>query len=124
MKGSIVPSTSALAAFKDSLARSSPPADLAPPLVALWRAGRGEWDAAHTLAQDASSRDAAWVHAYLHRQEGDRFNAAYWYRRAGRPVADGPLEDEWEAMAATLLGDNAARCGALGDNGETASPLA
>ena len=124
MKGSIVPSASALAAFKASLARSSPPADLAPPLAALWHAGRGEWDAAHTLAQDDRSRDAAWVHAYLHRQEGDRFNAAYWYRRAGRTVAEGPLEDEWQAMAATLLDDGLLDDGALDDNGETAPPLA
>ena len=92
-----------LADFKASLASASPPADIAPALAALWRAGRGEWNAAHAIAQDDPSRAAAWVHAYLHRQEGDRFNAAYWYRQAAQTVADGSLESEWEAITTTLL---------------------
>ena len=96
---------STLAEFRASLAQASPPAEIAPPLAALWRAGRGEWDAAHAIAQDETSRAAAWVHAYLHRQEGDRFNAAYWYRRAGQPVADGSLDKEWDAITAALLRD-------------------
>ncbi len=91
-------------AFSATLAAASPPEGLAAPLAALWWAGRGDWDQAHALAQDDASRDAAWVHAHLHRREGDEGNARYWYRRAGRPAATGPLEAEWRAMAAALLG--------------------
>lgn len=79
------------------------PVHLAPPLRALWHDARGQWDHAHHIAQDVDDADGAWVHAYLHRKEGDIGNARYWYRRAGRPEASGPLEDEWAAIAAALL---------------------
>ena len=84
---------------------AAPPAGLAPPLAALWWDRRGDWDRAHAAAaDDEEGRDAAWVHAYLHRREGDAANALYWYRRAGRPVASSSLEAEWDAIAAALLG--------------------
>ena len=89
--------------LKGSPADSAPSPALPAPLAALWWAHRGGWDAAHTLVQDDPGRDAAWVHAYLHRREGDAGNAAYWYRRAGRVAAHGSLETEWEAIAAALL---------------------
>ena len=89
--------------FRESLAGTSPPAGLAPPVAALWQAAKGDWDGAHRLVQDESSNDAAWVHAYLHRVEGDLGNAGYWYRRAGKPVAKGSLDEEWGAIAAALL---------------------
>ena len=55
-------------------------------------------------ARSAGVRPAgAWVHAYLHRKEGDLANADYWYRRAGQPACDGPLDDEWAAIVETLL---------------------
>ena len=92
-----------LKAFRDSLAGAAPPAELAAPVQALWRASKGDWDGAHALVQDEASAEAAWVHAYLHRVEGDLGNAGYWYRRAGKPVAEGRLEEEWEAIAGTLL---------------------
>ena len=92
-----------LAAFRASLAHDEPPAGLSPALHALWEDGRGRWDAAHDLLQGHDAGDGAWVHAYLHRKEGDLGNAAYWYRRAGRPVASGTLDDEWEAIARALL---------------------
>ena len=83
----------------------APPAGLAPPLGALWWDRRGDWDRAHAaVAEDAQGRDAAWVHAYLHRREGDAGNALYWYRRAGRPAASAPLAAEWDEIAAALLG--------------------
>jgi hypothetical protein len=83
----------------------TPPPDSAPALArALWHDAVGEWDAAHRIAQDIESPDGAWVHAYLHRKEGDAGNAGYWYRRAGRPLASGSLDDEWRAIAAALLG--------------------
>jgi hypothetical protein len=73
-------------------------------LRALWWAAKGNWDAAHKIAQDEDDKDSAWVHAYLHRVEGDLGNAGYWYRLAGKPVATGSLETEWEGMVAALLG--------------------
>ena len=93
-----------MADFKASLADAAPAPDFEPPLAALWWAAKGDWDAAHKLVQDQSSADAAWVHAYLHRVEGDLGNAGYWYRRAGKPVATGSVETEWEQMVSALLG--------------------
>ena len=72
-------------------------------LQSLWWAAKGEWDKSHALVQGDACREAAWVHAYLHRVEGDAANAAYWYRRAGEPVCALGLEDEWRAIAAALL---------------------
>ena len=92
-----------LAELRDSLARSKPPAGLEASLEALWHDARGDWDRAHRIAMDAKGRDAAWVHAYLHRKEGDLDNARYWYRKAKRPEATGALENEWAAIAAALL---------------------
>lgn len=90
-------------AFTNALDADAPPADLSPALQALWYDAQGDWDRAHHLAQDDPSADGAWVHAYLHRKEGDLGNAGYWYRRAGRPRFTGSLDDEWEAIAAALL---------------------
>ena len=89
--------------FHDSLADANPPEGFDPARQALWWAGKGDWDRAHALAQDEAGRDAAWVHAHLHRREGDETNARYWYARAGRPAATGALDEEWRAMAAALL---------------------
>jgi hypothetical protein len=93
-----------LAEFRGTLSAARPPAGLGKPLEALWHAGRGDWERAHRIVMSARSRDAAWVHAYLHRQEGDRDNARYWYRQAKRPGATGALEAEWAAIAAEILG--------------------
>ncbi len=73
-------------------------------LLALWWDGRGEWGKAHEIAQEVAGADGAWVHAYLHRKEGDVGNAGYWYRRAGRDVARGDLKVEWETMVREMLG--------------------
>ena len=82
-------------------------ADLDAALQALWWDARGDWDRAHTEAQRADSPAGDWVHAYLHRKEGDLGNAGYWYARAGQPAqpAGASLEAEWEAIARVLLGD-------------------
>jgi hypothetical protein len=82
---------------------ASEPAGLTPPLRALWYDGRGDWGTAHRIAQDDDSRNAAWVHAYLHRKEGDISNARYWYARAGRTAHPGTLEEEWQEIVRTLL---------------------
>ena len=92
-----------LAEFCASLAAPEPPPGLAPALAALWRDARGDWDGAHNLAQADEGGDGAWVHAYLHRKEGDAGNAAYWYRRAGKPVARTTLAQEWDEIAKALL---------------------
>jgi hypothetical protein len=92
-----------LAEFRASVAQSAPPAGLAPPLAALWWAAKGDWDKAHKLAQDDEGADAAWVHAYLHRVEGDLPNARYWYGAARKPEATGALESEWTAIVTALL---------------------
>jgi hypothetical protein len=94
-----------LTTFKATLEGNAPPRDLGPALEALWHEARGDWDAAHALAQDAAGAAGAWVHAYLHRKEGDASNAAYWYARAGRPVARGAFETEWASIAEALLRD-------------------
>ena len=84
---------------------AAPRAELSPALKALWHDARGDWESAHGCAQDDHSRDGSWVHAYLHRKEGDRGNAGYWYSRAGRtlPANTVSLEDEWAAIARDLL---------------------
>jgi hypothetical protein len=96
-----------MADFKASLSAPAPAPGLNPPLTALWWAAKGNGDQAHRIVQDETSADAAWVHAYLHRVEGDLGNAGYWYRQAGKPVATGSLESEWEVMVAALLGVDA-----------------
>ncbi|UOQ53175.1 hypothetical protein [Hymenobacter cellulosivorans] len=91
--------------FVASLSQSQPPTGISAVLRGLWHAGRQEWNLAHQIAQ-ANDQDAwhNWLHAYLHRQEGDLGNAAYWYRRAGRPVYSGPLVQEWEDMVRAQSG--------------------
>jgi hypothetical protein len=81
----------------------NPAADLGPLLRALWYDARGDWNKAHELAQEVESRDGAWVHAYLHRKEGDPDNARYWYRRAGRAESGATLPAEWDEIARALL---------------------
>ena len=91
-----------LSEFKRSLAKAKPPLGLAPALAALWWAGKDEWEKAHTIVMDESGKDCAWVHAYLHRVEGDLGNAGYWYRQAGQPIAKDGLEAEWERIVSAL----------------------
>lgn len=88
--------------FKASIEDAAPPA-VSPLLRALWHDAKGNWDAAHALAQDIDDETGAWVHAYLHRKEGDEGNAGYWYRRAGRLHSRASLEAEWVEIAAALL---------------------
>ena len=92
------------AAFKRSLTRPRPPAQMETALVALWWAGKNEWSKAHDAAMAGEGPGCAWVHAYLHRMEGDLENARYWYQRAQKRPATGPLEAELAAIAADLLG--------------------
>ena len=92
-----------LQAFEESLKRPSPPKGLSRVLEALWHERRGNWDRAHQIAQDIAAPEGAWVHAYLHRREGDQSNAEYWYGQAGKPITRGNLDEEWRAMVEALL---------------------
>lgn len=84
----------------------NPPPDLPAVAEALWYARAGNWDAAHDLCQKVPGASGAWIHAWLHREEGDIGNAGYWYARADRkmPAAGTTLEEEWVAMAKELIG--------------------
>ncbi len=93
-----------LDAFERSFGEATPPGGLPPLLVALWLEARGEWHRAHELAQAEDGADAAWVHAYLHRVEGDEANAGYWYARSGRSHSTAPLIEERRQIARELLG--------------------
>lgn len=91
--------------FALGLEAFEPPADWSPSARGLWHAAKGNWDTAHRIVQDEEGdRDAAWVHAHLHRVEGDLDNARYWYGQAGRPYTDQPLDEERNVIAAALLG--------------------
>ena len=92
-----------LAAFRASLAADAPRSGLGLASQALWWDAKGEWDRAHALAQADESGAGDWVHAYLHRKQGDAGNAAYWYRRAGKAAPRGSLEEEWNTIAVALL---------------------
>lgn len=90
-------------AFAASLAQPQPPGGTSLALQSLWWDAKGDWERAHALAQEDEGPDGSWVHAYLHRREGDDANAGYWYRRARREPARGSLDDERNAMIAALL---------------------
>ena len=90
------------AEFRATLSNATPPAQISPALQALWYAAKGDWNKAHDITQPGGP-ELDWVHAYLHRVEGDLGNAGYWYRRAGKPVASVPLDDEWAALVRTFV---------------------
>ncbi len=89
--------------FKKSLSSLSPLPSLSPHLQSLWYDARGDWNKAHTIIQDLGDRNAAWIHAYLHRKEGDIANADYWYAKAGRKRPPASAGSEWEDIARALL---------------------
>ena len=92
-----------LETFRASTTDDKPPKELSIPLEAMWYQGKGDWEEAHRIAQSQNNPSVSWVHAHLHRVEGDLGNAAYWYRRADRPVCNSSLDDEWEEIVAELL---------------------
>jgi hypothetical protein len=94
-----------LAEFNESVnASAEPPADLSLSLQALWWDAKGDWHKAHEIAQNDLNPNASWVHAYLHRRQGDATNAAYWYAKAIKPLASGPFAPERERIVNALLG--------------------
>ncbi|MDA0578055.1 MAG: hypothetical protein O3B24_08150 [Verrucomicrobia bacterium] len=93
-----------VAEFRESVRSAAvPPAGLSEPLQALWYAAKGHWDEAHTVAQGAESRDGSWIHAHLHREEGDQGNAEYWYARAGKPVSSDSVAAERDLLILHFL---------------------
>ncbi len=94
-----------LSSFKESLSGNLPPQNSSVYLDALWYDAKGEWDKAHKLVQDLGDKKASWIHAYLHRREGDTGNAGYWYRRAGIEKSAVSLDKEWEEIVTALLQD-------------------
>jgi hypothetical protein len=92
-----------LARFKASLEDDAPPRGMSAALAGLWWDAKGDWTRAHESAQRQEDAVGAWVHAYLHRKEGDLENARYWYRRAAKSAPAGPLAREWEEIAEALL---------------------
>ena len=94
-----------LAAFKTSLDQDAAPDELSPVLQALWHEAKGNWKEAHRLAQSQRDQAGYWVHAYLHRVEGNNPNAGYWYQRSGKSPSSAPLRSEWEEIVSALLAD-------------------
>jgi hypothetical protein len=92
--------------FMASLQAGEPPAGVGHALTAMWYDANDNWESAHTEAQAQEDETGAWVHAYLHRVEGDPANAAYWYRRANRPVCNDSLQEEWDSIVAELVDDD------------------
>ena len=92
-----------LADFKDSLKLPQPTGEFSVQLRSLWYDGKGDWHKAHSLIDQLTDRESAWVHAYLHRKEGDIWNADYWYRKAGQARPDLSVDEEWEQLVLHFL---------------------
>lgn len=92
-----------LPSFKESIANNTLPSSLPVYLQALWFDATGNWEEAHRLVQDMAGEKAAWIHAYLHRKEGDIWNADYWYSKAGKKRPSTSLEAEWENLVCSFL---------------------
>jgi hypothetical protein len=90
--------------FQTSTANDQPNPNLSPIFQSLWWDKKGSWERAHNIAQDIHTNEGSWIHAYLHRKEGDIWNADYWYRKAGKSRPDTTLDEEWEALVKQFIG--------------------
>ena len=90
--------------FTATLSKEDPPEGITGSLAALWYDGKGDWEQAHMIAQDIPTLEGSWVHAYLHRKEGDDWNANYWYQRSNRVMPPYSLEQEWKEIVLAFLG--------------------
>ena len=97
-----------LNSFKSSLELNKPPDTLSPYLISLWYDAKGNWEQAHQIIQEIEDRNASWIHAYLHRKEGDHSNANYWYHRAGKKMPECSLSEEWEGIVSLLINPSSA----------------
>jgi hypothetical protein len=89
--------------FKKSLSEANPPNDLSAYLLSMWHDAKGDWNKAHEIIQDVEDKTASWIHAYLHRKEGDVGNADYWYSKAGKQRPNLSLEEEWKDISEALM---------------------
>jgi hypothetical protein len=89
--------------FIESLSGTQLPENLSPTLSALWYDGKENWNMSHEIAQEIHDSSGSWIHAYLHRKEGDISNARYWYSMAGKPVPNASLKEEWESLVRHFL---------------------
>lgn len=85
--------------LRSTLGGVEPPPGLSAPVEALWWDAKGDWARAHELVDELETAQGMAVHAYLHRKEGQAWNADYWYDRAGQRFRRETLEAEWEALA-------------------------
>jgi hypothetical protein len=99
----IRPKQMTLKEFKDSLLADKPSPEISDYLKAMWYDGKNNWEVAHTIVQDIETLEAAHIHAYLHRKEGDLGNASYWYQRAHRNFPKSSLQEEWEEIVKLFL---------------------
>jgi hypothetical protein len=89
--------------FKACLINDEMPENLSLHLQSLWFDGKGNWKAAHDLIDQLGDKRSAHLHAYLHRKEGDIWNADYWYSRAGQKRPAITLDEEWEQLVSAFL---------------------
>jgi hypothetical protein len=89
--------------FHQTLSLSDPPVKISGHLLSLWYDAKDDWEKSHTIIQEINDANAAWIHAYLHRKEGDIGNADYWYRRAGKKRPAVSLEKEWEEIVKEII---------------------
>lgn len=89
--------------FESTLEQKGPPKEWPDALQSLWLDAKGDWEDSHNIAQDLQSQMGSWIHAYLHRKEGDKWNAGYWYRRANKPFPEYSLDEELRVLVKANL---------------------
>ena len=92
-----------IAEFHSTLKQNKPPVDLDSLLLALWYDAKGDWEKSHAIVQDIDNKEAALIHAYLYRKEGDDWNADYWYHQAGTKRTNHSIEEEWNVLFARFI---------------------
>ena len=83
--------------------KSEPSDNLAGIHLVIWYAVKDNWDMAHNIVQEINTETASWIHAYLHRVEGDISNAHYWYNRARQEPSSESLESELDDIIKSLF---------------------
>jgi len=91
------------ASFESTLDHRIPPEEWPLPLQALWYDAKGDWESSHDIAQELHTQMGSWIHAYLHRKEGDKRNAGYWYDRADKPFPKYSLNEELKVLVEANL---------------------
>ena len=87
----------------ETIKEETPPEDISDTLQTMWHTRQGEWETADNIAQSISTALGSWIHAYLHRVEGDLSNAGYWYKRAGKPQFQGSTKAEADEIINSIF---------------------